>query len=618
MGSTEHDLTNQNPRVSVYKGDEINAAIKGYVPKPERVPEGSNIQGVYFDGYPQIIKEEESESTYQLVIKKDVMVTMRDGIQVAIDIYKPDAQGEQFPTILAWGEWGKDAQDIVMWMWDKPQQYFETPFWNGSLEGCNFLYTVARGYIHIIGEPRGVGNSQGVNSGDESLHSPQDIYDTVEWIAKQPWSNGKVCMMGPSSYARAQLKAGQEPSPHLLAIRPDEAPEPFAGEDFHGMWDTLLNSIHCAKHANDHLPPASHNTSPAPPPAQEMTCEQQAQFQRGLKEALEDPDIKYNPKFYAEFKYPNTNPMLIHSVLYHLHPKPVDAGFQNIKVPIYIGTPWCNRLYAWGTFEAYQKANVPDKHKKLIVYPPMFPARPYVWYHDEAIRWFDYWLKGKDTGIVDEPPIKMFVMGINKWKFESEWPLARTQWTKYYLKPQGELSTDPVSKTGQTESFTQPAPYLDPTVYCLRYRTKPFEKETEITGPVALHLDASIDIDDTNWMAELVDVDPDGNRQLLSLGYLKAKFKALDEEKTQPHRPIHPRQEPVPVVPGEVNRYSIGMLPTANVFKKGHSMEVIIKNQEDLLSRLGCWGVNMLPFMQTVTHTIHFGESHLVLPIIPG
>jgi predicted acyl esterase len=140
----------------------------------------------------------------------------------------------------------------------------------------------------------------------------------------------------------------------------------------------------------------------------------------------------------------------------------------------------------------------------------------------------------------------------------------------------------------------------------------------EVTGPVAFYLEASIDIDDTNWMVDLVDVDPRGKRQWLSVGYLKAGFRALDKGRSKPYRPVHPRQEPVPVAPNQKINYGIAMMPTSNVFKKGHSMELMIRNQDDILSRLGAWGVYMLPFMRTVTHTIHFGKSHLYLPVIPA
>ncbi len=606
-----------NSRVSIYSGNEIQAHVPNYVPKAEIVPYGTDVRDVYFEGYPQITKTPIAEPKYEIKVEKDIMVTLRDGIRIAVDVYHPDVEGEKFPAILCWGEWGKDSQDIVAWMKDYPQKYFDSPFWNGSIEGCDFTYTVPRGYAHVIAEPRGLGNSEGVNLGDATLHDRRDIYDTVEWIAAQSWCTGKVVMMGPSSYSRAQLQAGQEPSPHLIALRPDEAPEPFAAENFTGIFDPLLYNVHAGIHAYDQMPPVSYTQPEARMQPRFLTQYSKEEQKAKLQELLDDPDIKYSLKFYPEVRYPASSATLVDDLLYFKHPVPLDNGFQNIKRPMYIGTAWNNRLYEWGTFEAFRKANVPDDQKKLIVYPPMLPSRPYAWYHDEGLRWFDYWVKGEDNGVMDEPAVKLFVMGINKWKFESEWPPARTRYTKFYLQPGGGLSVEKASDSGETESFTQPAPYMDPTVYCLRYATQPFEEDTEVIGEVVLHLDAAIDLDDTNWIADVMDVAPDGTRFMISSGHLKAKFRALDEEKTLPHRPIHLRQEPVPVTPGEVNRYDIALVPTANVFQKGHRMELVIRNQDDMLGKLAKNGVYVLPFMQTVTHTIHFGESHLLVPVVP-
>lgn len=605
-----------NSRASVYSGSAHQGHVAGFTPEAQAVPFGTDVKGVYFDGYPQIVKEALPEPQYEVKVEKDVMVTMRDGVRVAIDIYHPDVEGEKFPAILCWGEWGKDAQDIVAWMKDYPQRYLDTPFWNGSIEGCDFTYTVPRGYIHVIAEPRGIGNSEGVNLGDASLHDPRDIYDTVEWLAAQPWCTGKVVMMGPSSYSRAQLKAGQEPSPHLFALRPDEAPEPFAAENFTGIYDPLLYNVHSGIHAYDQQPPVSYTQPEHRLQPRFVTEYGKEELQERLQELLDDPDVKYSLKFYPEVRYPASSPTLVDDLLYLKHPFPVESGFDKIRVPMYIGTCWNNRLYEWGTFEAFRKADVPEGQKKLIVYPPMFPSRPFAWYHDEGLRWFDYWVKDVDNGVMDEPPVKIFVMGINKWKFETEWPPANAQYTKFYLQPGGGLALE-APKTEETESFTQQAPYMDPTVFCLRYATEPFAEDTEVVGEVALHLDAAIDIDDTNWIADIMDVDPEGNRFMISSGHLKAKFRAVDEEKSLPYRPVHLRQEPVPVVPGEVNRYDIALVPTANVFQKGHRMEVVIRNQDDMLGTMAKNGVYLMPFMQTVTHTIHFGESHLLVPVIP-
>ncbi len=605
-----------NSRVSLYSGNEIQAHIPNYTPQPEVVPFGTDVKGRYFDGYPQITKSEIVDYKYEIKVEKDIMVTLRDGVRIAVDVYRPDVEGEKFPAILCWGEWGKDAQDIVVWMKDNPQRYFDSPFWNGSIEGCDFTYTVPRGYAHVIPEPRGLGNSEGVNLGDATLHDRRDIYDAVEWIATQPWCTGKVVMMGPSSYSRAQLQAGQDPSPHLVALRPDEAPEPFAAENFTGIYDPLLYNVHAGIHAYDQMPPVSYRQPEPRPQPRFLTQFSEDELKVRLQELLDDPDIKYSLKFYPEVRYPASSQTLVDDLLYFKHPFPVENGFDKIKVPMYIGTAWNNRLYEWGTFEAFRKADVPADQKKLIVYPPMFPSRPFAWYHDESVRWFDYWVKGIDNGVMDEPAVKIFVMGVNKWKFETEWPPANVQYTKFFLQPGGGLATS-APEADQTESFTQPAPYIDPKVYCLRYATEPFTEDTEVIGEVVLHLDAAIDLDDTNWIADVIDVAPDGSRFMISSGHLKAKFRAVDKEKSLPHRPIHLRQDPIPVVPGEVNRYDIALVPTANVFKIGHRMEVVIRNQDDMLGKLAKNGVYLMPFMQTATHTIHFGESHLLVPVIP-
>lgn len=612
----EFDERNDMTRVSTYSSDERSPVVTAE-PVSVEIPAGTDLKNRYFDGYPQVVKGEAHAAKYEnWTVDKDVMVPMRDGVRVAIDVYKPAAEAlPPLPVILCWGEWGKDAQDIVAWMKDYPQLYWDTPFWNGSIEGCDFTYTTARGYIHVIAEPRGLGNSEGMNCGDESLHSIEDIYDAVEWIAQQSWCDGNVVMMGPSSYSRAQLRAGQAPAPHLRCIRPDEAPEPIAGEDFVGIFDPLLYNIHSGKHAFDQLPPTSYTDPGGTPFPRAMMELEPEEFQRRYQELLDDPDVKYSLKFYPEVRYPRSSPTLVDDLLYLKHPTPRESGLNNICVPMYIGTCWNNRLYEWGTFEAFNRADLPADQKKLIVYPPMFPSRPYAWYHDEAIRWFDYWVKGADNGMKEEPQIKLFVMGVNKWKFENEWPIKRTNWTKFYLQSGGGLST--AEGAQGTDSFTQPAPYIDPKVYCLRYTTDPFEQDMEVIGNLALHLDAALDIDDTNWMVDVVDIAPDGSRQLLTSGALKAKFRALDEVKSTDYRPVHLRQEPVPVVPGEVNRYDIALTPTANVFQKGHRMELVIRNQDDMLGKLSRSGVYLMPFMQTVTHTIRLGQSHLLVPVIP-
>jgi predicted acyl esterase len=602
---------------STYSGDSIRINVKGYKPAPHPVPYGTKVEGMLFDGYPQIVKEEEAKPTYGVRKEKNIMVPMRDGVRLATDVYRPDVEGERFPALLAFGIWGKDAQEAIGWLADKPQPYYDSPFWDGNMEAGDYNYLVPRGYVHVIPDPRGIGDSEGYGT-----MGMWDVYDMIEWIAVQPWCTGKVGMIGPSSYSSMQMLTAPLKPPHLVALHPDENMS-GSGDYFHGIFDTIWYHIPAGRHGNDSFfcyP--NYPFTPVPPVMMGLP-----DIKERIAEALEHPDIKYNSKWYAHIKYPYKFPHLFDLLLASLHPEPGKhahnqiltrvPGIETVAYPIYEGTPWVTRFYIWATFETWEHIGTPAKHKKLIVYPPSFPSRPFVEYHDEIVRWYDYWLKGIDTGIVDEPPIKMFVMGINKWRFEDEWPLARTQWTNFYLQPGGGLATR-APGAAPPESFTQPAPYLGPAVYCLRYSTEPLPADLEVTGPLALYLEAAIDIDDTNWMADLVDVDREGNRQWISSGHLKAAHRALVAEKSKPYHPVHPVQDGVPVPPGEVIEYAIAMMPTSNVFKQGHRMELVIRNQDDLLSRLGTWGVYMCPFMRTVTHTIHFGKSHLVLPVIPG
>jgi len=604
-------MTSKSARTTIYHGDEIRPRLKDYKPFAQSVPYGTDVKGVYFDGYPQITKQEGSQPVYSVKVEKDIMIPMRDGVRIATDIYRPDVEGKRFPAMLSYFFWGKDAQEVTRWL--PEQEYWDTPFWDGSLETGAIDYFVERGYVRVIPEPRNFGKSEGTTH-----PTSEDTYEVIEWIAKQPWCDGNVGMIGACGYAGMQTDiAANNPPPSLKAIIPFEAII-GTGEHFHGIFDCMMMNVLTARHGNDHLMPDRHVFPPLKvfslPPEELETL---------VQEALNHPDIKYNPRFYAILKYPKVFPIVFEELLESFHPRPIThfmeqpiPDYRNIKIPIYISTPWNELLYTWQTFEIWDILESPNR--KLALWPSKAPGRPFIAYSDEILRYHDYWLKGIDTGIMDEPPVKLFVMGINKWRFEDEWPLKRTEWTKFYLHPQGGLSVEPVKGKPEPETFTQPAPYLDPTVYCLTYSTEVLKQDIEITGPMALYLEASIDKTETNWMVDIADVDEKGNKMLVSTGYLAAEHRALDKTKSLPYRPIHPRQDPVPVPPGEVIEYAISFMPSSNLFKRGHRIQLIIRNQDDLLSRLGIWGVYMLPGMQTVTHNIHFGKSHLLLPVIPA
>ena len=606
-------------RQEIFHGNDYTVQRKGQRAVAEKVPYGEQLLGRYFDGYPEVIKGEETLPTYKVKLEKDVKVPMRDGIHLYTDIYRPDVEGEKFPALLAYAYWQKNNNESYAWMADTPQAYFDTPFWDGSLEACNFNYTVPRGFVHVIPDPRGVGDSEGY--GTKPWFNGEDVYDMVEWIAAQPWCNGKVGMIGPSAYSIMQIHAGATRPPHLVALRCDEC-ACGTWDYFDGTLDLMAPyMIETGGHGND-SPPGKPNYEYTPDPPLMLSDPNLDQL---LAEAREFPDYKYNTKWYSFLRYPRKNPLMFDQLLQSLHPrKGVSShAFVNeehadrIQIPIYMGTPWNQRLYEFFTMDMWNTVSTPEDQKKLIVYPPVNTVRPYIEYHDEMVRWHEYWLKGKDNGIMDEPRVKVYVMGIEKWRFEEEWPPKRAKHVEFYLQPGGGLTPGQAPDgNAEPDVLSQQAPYLDPTIYCLRYSTGTLDHDVEMMGELSLTLFAALDNTDTTWYCDLLDVNEEGEQFVVSSGALRAKFRALDEEKSTPSHPVHPWAEPVPVPPGEVCEYNIHMLPAACVFQKGHRIELVIRNQDDLSSKMAMNGVYRMPMMQSVEHKIYFGKSHLLLPLI--
>jgi putative CocE/NonD family hydrolase len=271
---------------------------------------------------------------------------------------------------------------------------------------------------------------------------------------------------------------------------------------------------------------------------------------------------------------------------------------------------------------------------------------------EEEKRWFDYWLKGIDNGVMDEPPIKIFVMGANEWRFEKEWPLARTLVTPYYLhsdgsanslngdgrlslrKPAeepadrydydpdqpvpsigGNLSTVSWSWTETGHEVTIAGP-VDQRVIerrqdVLVYTGEVLDTNIEVTGPVEVILYAASSAQDTDFTARLVDVFPSGQSIVMAEGIIRARYRN-GYDKTEL---LEPRV---------VQKYSIELYPTSNVFKKGHRLRVDISSSnfprfarnlntgEDVAT-----GTRMQVAHQTVFHSSEH-PSHIVLPIVPG
>jgi predicted acyl esterase len=145
----------KSERTTIHHGDEIRPRIKDYKPFAQPVPYGTDIKGVYFDGYPKLVTQESSKPEYSVKVEKDLKISLRDGVKILTDVYHPEVEGKKFPAILSYFFWGKDALEVTRWL--PEQDYWDTPFWDGSLETGAIDYFVERGYIRVIPEPRNFG-----------------------------------------------------------------------------------------------------------------------------------------------------------------------------------------------------------------------------------------------------------------------------------------------------------------------------------------------------------------------------------------------------------------------------------------------------------------------------
>jgi predicted acyl esterase len=549
-----------------------------------------------------------SQPRYNKKVEKDVRIRMRDGIHLVADIYRPDAEGE-FPALLGLSCYGKDIQKLPVF--DYPS---EGLVGNGGIEAGDSEYFVSRGYVHVIADSRGTNESEGAYRAF-SRQEQEDGYDLVEWIARQPWCNGNVGMLGLSYFGMIQYLVAAQKPPHLKAICPvDAATDLYRHFDYHGGILSIAFHFQWWGHI------LSHTDSPV-----DMDPEERNRIAERL---MKEDDIRSFPTAYISLKFPEKNANLF-NLLIHPYDGPfywegsAYTKFHDINIPCFIIGRWASYdTHLSGAFEAYSGLNTSDK-KLMIAVPESGYGfnRPWHENHDIIVRWYDHWLKSIDTGIMAEPPISLFVQGINERRFESEWPLARTQWTKFYLREKGMLSEMPPLHSGEPDSFAN-KPGLKPgdAVPFVKYGTPPLEKDVEITGPMALYFYASLSGQDGDWMVVINDVDRKGLERLVSKGWLKASHREVDTGRSKPYKPFHPHRRCVPVESDNINEYAIDIRETSYVFKAGHRIELKIKGQDAPWEGKSYAKFSHLPRSRETRHTIYHGPqylSHVLLPVVP-
>ena len=556
-------------------------------------------------------------NTYDIEMRLDVKVPMRDGVLLSADIYLPKACGP-FPTVLIRTPYSNNV-DVVI---EKGR------------------HLANNGYACVIQDIRGRWDSDGEYY---PFHSDvEDGYDTQEWVGKQEWSTGKIGMSGASYLGITQWLSAPLRSESLKCIAPRVICGDFYSYLVHPGGAFMLNVM------------ATWGMRTNGRTAQSIDYQEWTELFRTLPVIEMDEVGGRNLRFWKDWLKHGSYDDYWATIN-------VEERWDEIDVPALNFGGWYD-LYAQSTFINFngmrQHGMTPQARQSKLIMGPWphqlsmstktgdidFGVGSMVDLDALDIRWFDYWLKGIDNGILDEPPLRIFIMGINEWRDEHEWPLARTDWQKWYLHSGG--SANSVMGNGvlspQELSDQQPDSYIyDPQfpvqtiggnnccspdivawgpydqrpvearndVLC--YTSAPLEEDLEVTGPITLVLYASTDGLDTDWTAKLSDVSPDGYSKNLCDGIIRARFREGFEE-------------PVLLTPNEVYRYEIDVSVTGNVFKRGNRIRVDVSSSNfprfDRNMNTGNdpgTDTEMRVARQTIYHAREY-PSHILLPVIPS
>ena len=552
-----------------------------------------------------------SQPRYGIRVEKDVYVPVRDGVRLAVNIYRPDARGK-FPALLAMGGYGKELQELLI----PPQPLYKSALWDGNIEAGDTTEIVPRGYVHVIGDVRGIGNSEGEYPGMGTPQEGKDGADVIEWIASQPWCDGNVGMIGYSYYGGMQLRVAIEQPPHLKSIFVSHVhADAYRDSAFSGgVLSLFLYGLWDGRHGTSGFAPKN-------AVSQMMKTLPKDEFERRRRELLNHPDIKHYPNLYHLLNYPQKNPNFFDLLMNPFdgpfwRDRSIYPFFDKIKVPVYVVGKIGGAQGFWGVYAGINTI------KKLFVKPTGPEERPWREDLELILRWHDHWLKGNDTGIMDEPPIKLFVPGANRYRYEKEWPLKGAEYTDCYLRRWEGLSFEPELYQPEPDCFLQQPLHLSAKRDSVKYVSPALPADLEVIGTAALHLFASIDQDDTNWIVKLSDVWPTGKESPVSRGWLKASHRALDAAKSKPYNPYHPHSCVEPVKPGEINEYAIGLGNIVNIFKAGHRIKLEIESLES--PRDPEIQIHYHPHLNSSKTTLHKiyrnreYRSRLILPVISG
>lgn len=569
--------------------------------------------------------ERTSTPEYEMKVEQDVSVPMPDGVELVVDVHRPAAEG-RYPALLTMTPYGKQVEQVDV----EPLAYGEGAAEFAMVEGSDSKFWAERGYVHVIADTRGCGKSSGEYHNLLSDQAAQDGHDLVEWMASQDWCTGKIGMVGISYLAIIQYLVAAKNPPHLEAIFPHDGwGDTYRDIMYHGGIQSAFFTLEgvIAHHSPVMVSESIHGDD----------------LDDRVAELLEDEsyNLSKSPMLREVLNVPEINPIWFDILVnredneFWQSRRPA-ATMDQIEVPVHLGSemhhyPVCMHLPGaahWG-WENIQS-------EKKLAFQPAVPKRPFKEdYHEELLRWYDYHLKDIETGVMDEPPVKVWVRGAEEFHYSNEWPLLEeTEWTEYHLGYGGRLRSSGPSPSSEPPSVLEYETNPPSAIYGtapvggepdhLRWTSEPIGERTRVIGPITLRLFAALDTTDGHFIAVLKHRYPDGSNQIISRGWLKASHRAIDEARCEQWRPVHPHTDPEPVVPGEITQYDIAIQPIATEFEAEDRLELELWPSdfpsEDYYDETLLWGrVHHLPFGEDVTYEIYHDAaypSHLQLPVL--
>ena len=514
-----------------------------------------------------------------MAIERDVPIRMDDGMVLRADVFRPPSG--RHPVLLTCGPYAKGLafQDGYAGQWRQltaahPDVARGSTGLHQNWEVADPEKWVPDGYVCVRVDSRGAGRSPG-RLDPFSPRETRDLYECIEWAAAQPWSTGKVGLNGISYYAMNQWQvAGLQP-PHLAAICVWEGAADFYRDGtYHGgilstFWRHWYpNQVLAVQHGRGDRGPRSRATgvTVAGPPT--LT-------ERELAAARVD--------FGAEIR---AHPL---DDGYH---RARSADWERITVPLLTAANWGGQgLHTRGNFEGFTRSA--SARKWLEVHGLEHWTH---FYTDYGLglqkRFFRCFLHGDDSGWRDQPPVQLQVRRLGGFiqRNEEHWPLARTRWTRLYLRPAtGELSPAPASAPGSVAyradsdgvTFTGP----------------PLTAETEITGPVAARLFVSSSATDADIFCVLRVLGPDGTEVTfpgaidphtpVAQGWLRLSHRKLDPRLSTDYQPYHTHDELQPLTPGEVYQADVELWPTSLVIPAGYRIALTVRGRDYEVRRPG-------------------------------